>query len=207
MYELETLTAPELSRLIDRGVTTVVVPFGSIEYQDGHLPVGADALLADHVGREVATRLDAVLAPAVRVGCAEQHRARPGTLSLPAEILTGEALALAGGLAGQGFRLIALTSTHGGNAGPLRLAAETFNRQSPVAHVCVPEGDVGPAPGSHSGEWLTSVMLALRPELVGLEHAGSGLVEEVRPASAERGARYIERFVAAIVAEVRAAAP
>ena len=99
MYELEALTAPALRRLIDGGVRIAVVPFGSIEHQGPHLAIGADAILADAVGRE-----------------------------------------------------------------------------------------------------LTSVMLALRPDTVQLETAG----RELRAASAERGARHLERFVAGVVAGVPA---
>src|SRR5438034_473091 len=47
---------------------------------------------------------------------------------------------------------------------------------------------------------------SLRPDLVGLENAGSDLAHELREADAQRGARHIERFVASIVAAVRAAA-
>ena len=87
MYELEELTAPALTRLLDAGVSTAVVPFGSIEHHGGHLPIGADAVLADAVGREVARELDGVLAPTVRVGDAEQHAHLTGTMSLRADTL------------------------------------------------------------------------------------------------------------------------
>ena len=106
VYELEALTAPRLSALIDAGVSTVVVPFGSIEHQGGHLAIGADSLLADAIGREVASRLGAVLAPTVRVGCAEQHMQRIGTMTLQARTLTEVAIELAGSLAAQGLSLI-----------------------------------------------------------------------------------------------------
>src|SRR4051794_37424175 len=84
MYLLEELTAPALSRLLNAGVSTAVVPFGSIEHHGGHLPLGADAVFADAVGREVARELDAVLAPTVRLGDAEQHARLPGTITLRA---------------------------------------------------------------------------------------------------------------------------
>ena len=57
MHELERLSAPALADLLERGVGTAVVPFGSIEHQGAHLPLGADAILADHVGRAVAAAL------------------------------------------------------------------------------------------------------------------------------------------------------
>jgi len=74
MVALEELTRRELEQVIAGGVTTVVIPFGSIEDQGDHLPLGADALLGDVVGRVIAGRLEAVLAPTVRV--ARGHRLR-----------------------------------------------------------------------------------------------------------------------------------
>jgi creatinine amidohydrolase len=203
--ELETLTGPALRALIDGGRATVVVPFGSIEHQRGHLPTGADSLLADAVGREVASRLDAVLAPTVRVGCADRHVHHAGTLSLRAATLTEVAVELGQSLAHHGFRVIVLCSTHGGNAAPLRAAAARMNRSLQGVVARAPEGDVGPDPGAHSGEWLTSVLLTLRPDLVAIEQASGDLQAELRSASAQRGRGHIERFVASIVDAVQSA--
>jgi creatinine amidohydrolase len=206
VYELEALATPTLRRLLDRGVATVIVPFGSIEQQGGHLPLGADALLADVIGREVAARVDAVLAPTVRVGCAEQHMDLTGTLTLRPATLRDVAFEIGESLAKHGFRTIALVSTHGGNATPLRAAVECLNETLRGACACAPDGDVGPHPGSHSGEWLTSVMLALRPELVDMRAASGDVAVELGVANAERGRVHMERFVTAIVDGVRSAA-
>ena len=206
MHELESLTAPGLRRLLDRDVTTVIVPFGSIEQHGGHLPLGTDALLADIIGREVAVRLDAVLAPTVRIGYAEQHVHLTGTLSLRAATLTDLAFDVGASMAKHGFTVIAFVSTHGGNAGPLDAAVERVNTALDGVVACAPQGDVGPRPGSHSGEWLTSVMLALRPELVQIQAATRDLAGELRAASSARGEIHLERFVDAIVDGVRTAA-
>jgi creatinine amidohydrolase len=194
MHELETLSSPALRRLIDGGVTTAIVPFGSIEQQGSHLPLGADAILADAVGRKVAPRLDAVLAPTVRVGLAEQHMHGAGTLTLSSATLTDLAVQIGESLARHGFQRIVLVSTHGGNAPALKMAAERLNHTLDGIAACAPQGDVGPDPGSHSGEWLTSVMLAIRPDLVQGSAADT--------ADAERGAAHLERFVAAIVRQI-----
>jgi creatinine amidohydrolase len=207
MYVLEELTAPALRRLLDAGVLTAVVPFGSIEYHGAHLTIGADAVVADAVGRGVARELDAVLAPTVRVGDATQHASLTGTMTLRADTLSDVAVQLSEGLIRQGVRLVVLASTHGGNRRALDTAIARLRATASDAIVCAPPGDVGPRPGAHSGEWLTSVMLALRPDLVELEHAGSELAFELRAVSPERGARHIERFVASIVAGARAAGP
>jgi creatinine amidohydrolase/Fe(II)-dependent formamide hydrolase-like protein len=204
MHELESLTAPRLRDLIERGVTTAVVPFGSIEQQGGHLPLGSDALLADYVGREVAARLDAVLAPTVRVGCAPRHTRVAGTLTLAPATLTDVAVEIGESLAKHGFRVIAMVSTHGGNAAPLAAAAQRLNEALPSTVVCAPVGDLGPRPGRHSGEWLSSVMLTLHPELVELGVADRSALDELRDASPDRGRDHLARFVAAIVEGVRA---
>ena len=71
--------------------------------------------------------------------------------------------------------------------------------------VCAPRGDVGPSPGTYSGAWLTSVMLALRPNLVDLAHASPDLARELETATATRGQAHIECFTASLVASVRRA--
>ena len=203
MYELELLTSPELQRLVSSGVSTVVVPFGSIENQDAHLPLGADTLLADAIGPEVARRLGAVLAPTLRVGCADAHRHRAGTLTLDPNTLIAIAVDQGFSLARQGFTTLVLLSTHGGNQASLDAAVSELNAQLAGTVACAPRGDVGPRPGAHSGSWLTSVMLALHPKLVHLDQAGSELARELQDATAAAGRQHIERFIARIVASVR----
>jgi hypothetical protein len=130
-------------------------------HQGAHVPLGADSILADAVGREVAERLPAVLAPTVRVGCAEQHQDLPGTITLRAATLTALAVEQAHGLARQRFQAVVLLSTHGGNRGALDAVVAELDRSLRDAVACAPRSDVGPNPGCHSGAWLTSVMLAL----------------------------------------------
>jgi creatinine amidohydrolase len=204
VQELEALTASQLRESVASGIATAVVPFGSIEHQGAHLPLGADALVADAVGLEVANSLDALLVPTFRVGCAAGHAALAGTLSLSARTIGDLARGVALGLARDGARVIAFVSTHGGNLEPLRAAAARLSETLPACVVCAPRGDLGPRPGAHSGEWLTSVMLALRPELVQIEQAAAELGGELARASSERGREHLERFVASVVAQVPA---
>jgi creatinine amidohydrolase/Fe(II)-dependent formamide hydrolase-like protein len=201
--KLEELSSSELRRVVESGVATAVVPFGSVESHGGHLPLGSDALLADFVGEAVAERLDAVLAPTVRVGCAEAHMQGSGTLSLSPESLSDLAVDIARSLITHGFRVIVFLSTHGGNQAVLEKTARQLNERHPDVLACAPRGDVGRAPGARSGKWLTSVMLVVRPDLVDVESADTDIKDEARTATAKRGADNIERFVSAIVETVR----
>ena len=193
--------------LLERGATTAVIPFGSVEHQGRHLPLGSDALLADFVGVAVADRLDAVLAPTVHVGSAEQHAGGKGTLSIPSKTLREVALNIAQCLIVHGFRILVLLPTHGGNRAALEQAAQELKRQHPDIEVCVPLGDVGTDPGTHSGRWLTSVMLSLRPDLVDLKSAHDDIKDEVLIATAQAGQENLERYVCSIVQAVRDASP
>jgi creatinine amidohydrolase len=123
--------------------------------------------------------------------------------------------------------------THGGNFKPL---AEAFTELEPVDNLKVIaltdlEGlvkaafessnayGVTPAQsGAHSGEWETSLMLALRPEQVKMDHAAEGFVGELseimakvfdgiqnldengvlgdpRPATAAAGEKYFDEII------------
>jgi creatinine amidohydrolase len=203
MMKLEELSSSELRGVVESGVATAVIPFGSVEGHGGHLPVGSDALLADVVGEAVAERLDAVLAPTVRVGCAEAHMQGSGTLSVPSETLRDVALHIARSLITHGFRVIVFLSTHGGNQAVLEEATRQLNEQHPEVLACAPRGDVGPAPGARSGKWLTSVMLVVRPDLVDVKSADADVNDEAGAATAEHGPHNLERFVSAMVETVR----
>jgi creatinine amidohydrolase len=203
MVLLEELTSGRLERLVERGARTVVIPFGSVESQGRHLPLGSDALLADFAGAAVADRLGAVLAPTVRVGSSDQHMGGTGTLTIPPETLRDIAVHVARSLIVHGFRILVLLSTHGGNHAALEAAGQELNREYLNTTLCVPRGDVGADPGTHSGRWLTSVMLSLRPDLVDVKSAHDDLKDEVLGATVQAGRENLERFVSSIVQAVR----
>jgi creatinine amidohydrolase len=246
-YELERMTSPQLRSVIESGVTTVVVPIGSIEQHGKHLPLGTDAMLGDEIGRRAAERLGAVLAPTVRVGCAEHHMAFTGTLTLTRDTLRDVVTQIAESLARHGFELIVLLPTHGGNFAPVQAAADALEGTLKGARVFSPAVDfardviggaaggvsesAGITPGqsgAHSGEWETSIMLDMRPDLVDMNRAevgytgdmtagirrmyercegveslaSNGIMGDPRLADATRGEAYLERFVAGVVASV-----
>jgi creatinine amidohydrolase len=177
----------------------VVVAFGATEQHAHHMPLGTDALLGDHFARQLADRLDAFVAPTVRVGCSSHHLAFPGTLSIADETFHAIVADLASSLAGAGFGRIVLVPTHGGNFAPLAAAVEKLpgsQRQRVVAitdlsvflqvaqlgeqefEVPMPEG------GLHAGEWETSMLLAIHPDLVHMDRAEAGYVGDPQEAIA-----------------------
>jgi creatinine amidohydrolase len=230
---LDRMTWADVKTEIEKGRDTVVVPFGSTEQHGRHMPLGTDAVLGDEFGWGLAERLDAFLAPTVRFGCSEHHLSFPGTISLSQETFRRVVIDVVKSLSRHGFRRIVLLPTHGGNFQPL---AEAFAELEPDENVKVLaftdlEGLVKAAfessrafgvnaasSGAHSGEWETSLMLALRPKQVKMDQAAEGFVGELseimsrvfdgiqnldengvlgdpRPATGEAGEKYIDDAV------------
>ena len=75
---LDELTWPEVRAEIANGRDTLVLALGATEQHGPHLPLGTDALIGDAAAGAVAERLDAFVAPTVRVGCSEHHLAFAG---------------------------------------------------------------------------------------------------------------------------------
>ena len=202
--ELDRLSWPEVRAEQEAGRDTVVIAFGATEQHGPHLPLATDALIGDHLGRLVAERLDAFVAPTVRVGCSRHHLEFPGTLSVSDETFHGLVADLVSSLARGGFRRVVMIPTHGGNFGPLAAALEKLGPVEGVevraltdlgalfaiAQLGVDEYGVPLAEGGlHAGEWETSMLMSIHPELVHLDRAEPGYTGDMQAAVAafERG--------------------
>ena len=195
--ELDKLTWPEVQAEIEGGRDTVVIALGATEQHGPHMPLATDALLGDHLARELADRLDAFVAPTVRVGCSHHHLSFPGTLSLSDETFAAVVADLVSSLAGGGFQRIVLVPTHGGNFAPLAAAVEALAPEHRalvvaitdlgllfrVAQLAADEFGVPLAEGGlHAGEWETSMLMVSHPGMVRGDRAEAGFVGELEEA-------------------------
>ena len=195
--ELDKLTWPEVRAQIAEGRDTVVIAFGATEQHGPHMPLATDALLGDRLAHDLADRLDAFVAPTVRVGCSAHHVGFAGTMSIADETFHALVADLVRSLAGGGFRRIVLVPTHGGNFGPLGAAIEKLGEVEGVRvdaltdlsvlfQVAILGQDEHGVPlnqgGLHAGEWETSMMLALHPELVHMDRAEAGFTGDPQEA-------------------------
>jgi creatinine amidohydrolase len=218
----------------ERGRGTVVVAFGATEQHGPHLPLATDALLGDHLARLVADRLDAFVAPTVRIGCSEHHLEFPGTISFSQDTFHRIVADIVASLARGGFDRVILIPTHGGNFGPLGDAVEKLGPDPGIevraltdltallAIAQLGESEHGVPMGEgglHAGEWETSMLVAIHPDLVHMERgepgytgdpqeaAGAifgagvhtisqnGVIGDPARSSAENGARYWDEVV------------
>jgi creatinine amidohydrolase len=194
---MEEMSWEEIKESIDDGKTTVLVYAGAIEQHGPHLPTLTDTLLGYEVGQRVARKLgNALVASVIRPGMSEHHIDFPGTLSLSLETFRRVVEETCVSLSRTGFAVIVLVSSHGGNTDTLRaitpdiskkIAANSdlfFLIEDAQAHDKTmrkfqeKSGATLGEIGVHSGMSETSMVLAVRPELVDMKRAQAGLVEE-----------------------------
>ena len=180
--KLAELTWPEIQALPDD--TPVVVPIAALEQHGPHLPLFTDSLLLGEIVQRSEQRLtDSVLfAPLMWLGNSEHHLDFPGTLSAGPRTYLDLLKDLVHNFLTHGFRRIVLLNGHGGNIVPSQQALfevrqETRNRDDLVL-LAATYWQLGPSPREampelsqaemgHACEWETSMMLVVRPDLVG----------------------------------------
>ncbi|MFB6304115.1 MAG: creatininase family protein [Haloferacaceae archaeon] len=213
----------------DAAPDVAVLPVGSTEQHGPHAPLGTDAFAAAAVAEAGVESHDgdALVAPTVPVGVAEEHRAFAGTLWVSPDTFRAYVRETVASLAHHGVDRVVVVNGHGGNVPALREACARLSRDGTAYAVpftwfeAVEATDMG-----HGGPLETSLVAHLRPELVREERlddaaAGgsdgwgewvsganlaydteefseNGAVGDPRAASAERGADLLAEAAAAL---------
>jgi len=177
---LAELTWPEIRRLAPD--TPVVLPVAAVEQHGLHMPVATDSILLGEIVRRVEARLhDRVLvAPLLWLGNSHHHMDFAGTLSTSPRVYLDLLGDLIENLLAHGFHRIFLLNGHGGNIIPGRQAIFEarqrhrdrddllllFATYADFAKPNLSRAGLVQAALGHACEWETSMMLAVRPELV-----------------------------------------
>jgi creatinine amidohydrolase len=186
-------TAPEPQRLLLHEITRgeaaarapralLLLPVGATEQHGPHLPLGTDFLAVEHVARDAAAiarrDIDILVAPTLAVGSSHHHLPFGGTISMATERYYGALRDIVESLIVSGFRRLFILNGHGGNHELIQLVARDLVLCHPVSVAAASYWDVARAalverepelagliPG-HAGVFETSLILALRPDLV-----------------------------------------
>ena len=184
---LEEMTRDEAGEAFAGGAV-VVLPTGSIEQHGPHLPLVVDTLVVSHVARAAGERAAAsvpvVVTPTMHFGVSHHHLAFAGTMSLTGSLYIESLKELIRGLYRNGARRLVLLNGHGGNQHPngviahslvnedgleMSIGAVSYWTVASQALVDAGAADVAPSYPGHAGGFETSLLLALRPDLVALE--------------------------------------
>lgn len=185
-HSWSSLTSPELDRRASRD-PVAILPLAAIEQHGPHLPLGTDLIIArgvvqravDLLGADPSDPAPLVLAEQA-VGASREHGRHPGTVWLPARLVTDLMVSVGRSLARSGVRRLVIANGHGGNRAAMDEAAlilrdeeemwvvkATLARFLPPRsslHERLPPGEW--REGLHGGAVETSLLLHLEPESV-----------------------------------------
>jgi creatinine amidohydrolase len=164
-----------------------VLPVGSTEQHGPHAPLGTDTITATNVadtGVETFAETyggEAVVAPPVPVGVAEEHRDFAGTLWVGEDTFRAYVRDVVGSLAHHGFDRVVVCNGHGGNVAALRGVCARITRHDDAYAVPFTWFDSVAVKGmGHGGPAETAFLRYVAPDLVRDDR-----VDEAREGAAE----------------------
>ncbi|HSI53241.1 MAG TPA: creatininase family protein [Ramlibacter sp.] len=195
------LKTTDFARL-DPAATVAVLPVAATEQHGPHLPLAVDQVLVDGVVAACLPQLPAatpvLFLPTQQVGYSPEHAAFPGTLTLSSSTVINTWVELGECVARAGIKKLLLLNSHGGQVSLMDIAArELRTRANLIVYSCswwnLPLGDAVNSQfsaqehrfGVHAGEIETSMLLALKPELVDMSQA-----RDFKSSSQERAGKY-----------------
>jgi len=150
------------------GCDTAILGIGSCEQHSIHLPVETDYFFAEHISREVANRLQAVLLHTLPYSTSLEHLGFAGTVTLKPETLGRVVCDIADSVGRWAIRYLVLLNAHGGNF-CLNPTARQWNMDGKRPHLLLVDFFAslsGIGDNLHAGEMETSMMLYLSAERV-----------------------------------------
>ena len=183
--KFEYLNWQEIESIAKEKRSTVIWPFGAVEQHGPHLPLATDSIFVDEIINEVLKLFSSDIPikklPTQFIGFSPEHKAFAGTISLSSNLITSMIKEVGGQLSEMGFKRLILINGHGGQISLLNTAARELRSFAPDIAVfpCFLWSGVNGLSelltkteienGLHASIAETSLMLALKPELVGDE--------------------------------------
>lgn len=184
--EWRKLRADEL-RDLARADAIVILPVASLEQHGPHLPVEVDSMLGETVATRAARKLAergrrAVVLPVLWTGLSEHHMSFGGTVTLDFPAFAAVVEGVCRSVLRHGFKRIVLLNAHGGNENALRTITDELTPKlgapivqftywyaaaAAIAKILDTQGAL-----MHACEAETSMMMAVRPELVAMDRVG-----------------------------------
>ena len=175
--QIEDITMEDYKRALKRS-KTLIVPYGTVEEHGRHLPLSTDTLIIVEILKLLQKKRKVLIAPPIHYGVCTSTSQHPGTIDITPETLRRITLDIVRSAYRKGIRNFILVSGHGGglHMSAIKEVAEVLVNELMGVKIAVltpydslwkelsaladTEND------SHAGEMETSMVLALRPELV-----------------------------------------
>lgn len=162
-----------------------VLPVAAIEQHGPHLPLGTDTIIGEGMIDAALERMGASLPvtvlPIQSIGKSNEHISSPGTLTFEWQTVIQAWIEIGESLHRAGIRKLIIVNSHGGNVSPIDIVALELRNRFDMLVVATSWTKFGTpnalfsehecSYGIHGGDIETSLMLALRPDLVDMSKA------------------------------------
>ncbi len=169
--EMNLLCWQEFQELVPTSIATVLLPVGSLE-PHGVIPNGTDNLAPEAMAREIAERVDALIAPTLNYGVTPAMAAYPGAVTISKAAYRPFLRDILSGLADADFENIIVLNGHGGNTESIQDLVTAVSNEKKVRILMVNwwsltldiTREIFGENGGHAGNNETAYMQAVVPD-------------------------------------------
>jgi creatinine amidohydrolase len=174
------LTAPDFVKAVDKSNGVCIIPAGILEKHGPHLPLSTDLIAAREIASRAAEEEYAIVFPEYYFGQIYEAKHQPGTVAYSPELVWNILEETCEELSRNGIRKIVIVNGHGGNTHFFSYFCQAQLAERKDYEVVLFSPDDREANreisslrttdyGGHADEVETSMIMAIRPDLV---HAG-----------------------------------
>ena len=176
----EELTSDRFAEAVDECGGVCLIPLSVVERHGHHLPMGTDTYIGRAIVDRAAALEPAIVFPDYIFTQIPEARHLAGTIAIDGDLMVRLLDNVCREVARNGLKKIVLVSAHGGNRGLVALFP-MLQLYEPRDYVVYVAESIGPAAGArpevpwprekdgHAGPGETSMVLAVRPDLVQME--------------------------------------
>ena len=193
--DYEYLSWTEVKNFAAHKRSTIIWPFGALEQHGPHLPLATDSIFVEEIIIEVLKLIPNEMPikkiPTQRIGFSPEHLGFEGTLSLSSQLITSMIVEVGKQISDMGFKRLILLNAHGGQISLLNTSSRELRKIAPELSVfpCFLWSGVKGLEnlltkseienGLHASLAETSLMMAIKEELVGKERPYDGISKDI----------------------------
>lgn len=180
-YRFNEKTWPEIQEYVKKNAL-VILPIGELEEHSLYLPIDTDARIAKYLGDQIAEEIQdeipVLVLPTVWSGYTPKKVGQwPGAMRLNPKVFLDMIHDICASIADMGFKKMFMLDCHGQHAPMINIVSKNiadeygyyYSSASPVVFCSEEFNAVRKSPKggcSHAGEWESSLLLHISPELV-----------------------------------------
>lgn len=168
------MSDPDIRSFRDK-VEQVLIPVGSLEQHGEHLPVSTDSIIVEYIANMISKEIPSLVLPAIVYGVSYEHKPL-FNISISSSALSDILSEVCISLIENGLNNVIILNGHHGNAGLLQYIPQIVER------IKFQDSNINSInywqllgrDFDHAGFVETSLVMAIRPELVNMKKAKKG---------------------------------